>query len=737
MILSTPAGDGPSALLTWLWRWKFTLLVPVAAGIGLALAVHANSPKVYRSETVLVLDVRSQQVIPSESLIAPLPQENPAIKSELDIIRSRNLAQSALEILRSKGIEVRKSRISPGLVQGYVHSLISGILASLSRLSHHQVLASADVASDASQQQSSELETQRLEIDSLLSGLDVINDGHSYTIFIAYESEDPIYSAAVANAFGEAYLNHQVSIQEAATTRATDWLAPRVKSLRGQLQAAEQRLQAYRHNAGLLAEQGATMQVQRISVLNGQIASARAAVVQAKSKLESDDPSSEGSVPQVDSPVMQNLIAERYRLDRERARYEGQGAVRSAALADILANLATVDEQIRAESARIRNSLARDVETAQKWESLLTDELTQTELALDKAEKASVEDSQLERDVQTTSAIYESYLTRYKQAIEQEGVAVPEGRIVSEAEAGFANSTSRAAKLIMAGVALGGMLGLGGALLRSWRHDRTASPETVMDRTDLAIAGYLPRSRRLRVSRASADRGELAAEIHANLALLLGDRPAVAAVTSTVRGDGRTTLAIAVAKAAAASGAKVLLVDADLRSPNVARRLDLERLSGGQPEIEAPASLEDGLVCRRDPAFDILPVAEAGTLLPAVETGRGFAPRLQTLLRTYDLVVIDCPPLSEFGEAAQLVTRADLALVVVRPGASLLADLRWAVEQSAAVAPRMRAAVVFNRVKSGPIRMTGALRGGGWKIPGQCASAEGGEREQANGCRTS
>ena len=604
----------------------------------------------------------------------------------------------------------------------------------MSLLARPQVHASANVASNASRQQSSDLETKRSEINSLLSGLDVINDGHSYTIFISYESEDPIYSAAVANAFAEAYLNHQVSIQEAATTRATDWLAPRVESLRAQLQSAERRLQAYRHSAGLVAEQGAALEVQRISVLNGQIASARAAVVQANANLGSADLSGDANLPRLNSPVMQNLISERYRLARERARYEGRGAVKSLELGDILASAAAVDDQINAESNRIRHSLEREVENAQTWERLLTDELARTKLALDKAEKASVQGSQLERDVQTTSAIYDSYLTRYKQAIEQEGVAVPEGRIVSEAEAGFANSTSRAAKLIMAGVAVGGMLGLALALLRSWQHGRTASPEVVMDRTDLAIAGYLPK---LRPLRAAADRGEMAAEIHSNVALLLGDRPALTAITSTARGDGRTTVANALARSAAASGAKVLLVDADLRSTKPACRHDLERHQEGGAKEPVSAPFRDAAVCSLDPAFDVLPVADATSLISTFEIGRGIDPHVQQMLRAYDLVVIDCPPLSEFGAAAQLVARAGLALVVVRPDRSSLADLRWAVEQAAAVAPQLRAAVVFNRARGGPIRMTGAVRAQGWKGLAQDVDAEGIEFEELRGCRAS
>ena len=674
-------------------------MLPVAGGIAVALVAHANAPKLYTSETVLVIDVRSQQVLPSESVIAPLSQENPVISSELDIIRSRSLAKSAVERLKKRGIDIPASPVSPGPMDAYVRPALARLVDALSSpatvaKAGAVTLVGATVR-DPADPETAELEVRRSEIDSLLAGLAVSNDGRSYTIFITYVSEDALYSAEAANAFAEAYINYQVSLHELAAQRATASLAPRVENLRKQLQNAEQRLQAYRRDAGLMAEKGVTMEVQRLSALNDELVAARAAIAQAQARFESVKAVEVGGEPpRIDSVVMQSLLAERARLDRARASLEDRGALMSLDLGDILASLDAVDGQIREEAERGRELLAREVEVAERKEELLRQDLAQTQVALDDAEKAIVEAAQLERDVESTSDIYTSYLTRYKEAIEQEGAAIPEARIVSAAEAGSANSSSRAAKLLLAGIGVGGMIGLGGAGLRGWREGRLASPETIAGQTQLPILGYLPSlsARALR----SAETGPFSArsrwngavaELLANTSLVLGRRPAVMAVTSTARRDGKTTVALAFGRAAAASGARTLVIDGNLHAPELASRLDLIPERGLRDVLEGKATLGEAVLRIEERGFDVLTADPTG-MPEIVLAGGDVAALLAAARRSYDMIVIDCPAINVFPDAAHLAEHADLTVLVIRSDGSLFTEVVWAMDQLTAVAPR-------------------------------------------------
>jgi capsular exopolysaccharide synthesis family protein len=143
----------------------------------------------------------------------------------------------------------------------------------------------------------------------------------------------------------------------------------------------------------------------------------------------------------------------------------------------------------------------------------------------------------------------------------------------------------------------------------------------------------------------------------------------VIAVTSAVVGDGKTTTSINIAGTLAqARGAKVLLVDADLRRPSVGRQLGLGavRSPGLADAILDEASSFESLV-RRLPASN-LDVLTAGSPSSApYELLR--APRLHALVEEargrYDFIVVDTPPIVPVPDCRQIVRWVDGLLVVV------------------------------------------------------------------------
>ncbi len=105
--VSTAGGRQPVAdLLDMARRRKMLLAIPVLAGIGIGFAGYLVSPVSYVSESVLVLDMRRLQALPSESAITPLPQDSPVLRSELDIISSRMMARKVIDILKADNIAV-------------------------------------------------------------------------------------------------------------------------------------------------------------------------------------------------------------------------------------------------------------------------------------------------------------------------------------------------------------------------------------------------------------------------------------------------------------------------------------------------------------------------------------------------------------------------------------------------------------------------------------------------------
>src|SRR5690606_29870617 len=107
MIVSEGSSPLPSLprLFSILRRRKYVLAVPVMAGLAFGIVSYAHAPQSYVSEAVLVLDTRRIQVLPTESVVSPLPQDSPVLRTELELIGTRLMASMVHERLEADGEE--------------------------------------------------------------------------------------------------------------------------------------------------------------------------------------------------------------------------------------------------------------------------------------------------------------------------------------------------------------------------------------------------------------------------------------------------------------------------------------------------------------------------------------------------------------------------------------------------------------------------------------------------------
>jgi len=179
----------------------------------------------------------------------------------------------------------------------------------------------------------------------------------------------------------------------------------------------------------------------------------------------------------------------------------------------------------------------------------------------------------------------------------------------------------------------------------------------------------------------------------------------VLAVTSPVTGEGKTTTAINLAGALAqTSASQVLLVDADLRRPAIARRLALEPDHAGLVEAILDRNLSLAAVAEPYPGFN-LAVVRAGRLAETTYEVL-HSPRLGDLLQEargqYEYVVVDTPPLLPIPDARVIGKWVDGFLLVVCAGRTL----RKLVEESLnLMSPEKMMGLVFNGDRRTPTRL--------------------------------
>lgn len=219
-----------------------------------------------------------------------------------------------------------------------------------------------------------------------------------------------------------------------------------------------------------------------------------------------------------------------------------------------------------------------------------------------------------------------------------------------------------------AALVVGLLLGAAAALLLERGRPRVRTWRDVGLVTGYPVVGRVPPSRALRGSpiEALSDPavGAAVRTLRTNLERLSRDRPVhVVVVTSSMEGEGKTTVAAALAVTLARLEAEVLLIDADLRRPGLTRLFDLKPRLGLNAVLRGRATLDQAVQTDMLGGLRVLCTEadpDAGDLL-----ARGFAEVIRDARSRFDVVVVDAPPLLGGDDARTLAALCDGVLLVV------------------------------------------------------------------------
>ncbi|SDP38237.1 capsular exopolysaccharide family [Phyllobacterium sp. OV277] len=634
------------------------MLTALMAFLLLAIVGYSTTPAQYVSEAILALDVRKLQALPTESVVSPLPQESPVLRTELDIISSRMMAGKVLTRLDGLGFDA-DGRINPA--DQHLSANIN-IPESLSPLSEQM-----------------DEDRNRSRIDKLLSNVSVMNDGRSYTIYISYKADSPQYSAAVANAFGESYLDYQIDLQTSATRRVSEWLGGKLINLRATLEQSERAAADFREKSGLVKANGMTLQSQQIAALNAELANLRAKLAGAEARLStaidaSNNKSGVALSEILGSPAIQQLRAEQSRVERSLQEISQSGASQSVQLPQLNSQLASLKSQIAGEVQQVIDSLRNEINVTHRQQGAVEANLKEMQDGMSAANQALVHADQLDREASANRAIYESYLTRYKQTIEQDGIATAEARMISRAVPARSKASPHFSTWLAIGAIGGVFSGFCLSLILDLKDKSIRSVKALESAARTPIIGRIPRlssgeqknvahivgEGRYRFARAIAD-------LQAHLLLSSPQKIARAiAVTSAGTQEGKTLVVAGLARSLAATGVRTIIIDANFRAPMVAQEFGdqfgpyLEDVIRGRKTLEA--------AIQHDLFSSIDFVATQACSVPAefLLGHQQFAKLINTLKQQYDIVLIDTPAVCLSADAIRVASLADTTLLVAR-----------------------------------------------------------------------
>ena len=651
MIRSTVPADsaheGMPRIFSILWERRMAVILCMIASLAVALVGYVQSPTRYKAETVLAIDVRKLQALPTESVVSPLPQDSPVLRTELDIIGSRSMAERVATKLQ---METPSGEPLPRDVRAI------GISAASQRGEETQAL-----------------------IDQLMKNVRVMNDGRSNTIYINYTDPDPVYAATVANAFGQGYIDYQIDLQITATRRVSDWLGERLVTLRTKLEDSERSATEFRENSGLVATGGTTLQDQQLTGLNVELTSLRAKLAGAKARLaiatqvkETGDPLGLGDV--LSSPAIQPLRAEQARIVRQIEEINKSGATLNSQLPQLMTQLATLKRQIDVEIDQVIDSLRNEISVNERQMDGIQRSVALIQTDMAKTRRAAVQADQLDREAAANRTIYETYLARYKQTIEQDGIATAEARIISKAMPSSRPTDPSPALFGVIGLLLGIGTSVVTALILNFT-DRSIRNVAALERTTgLPVIGRIPRQPAADGRAGPVTAGSPAGLFHNAIADLqvhlrvCEPKRNVIAISSSRDNEGKTFVVAALARLVAKAGSKVLVIEANMRSPRLAREFDVQTSSHLAAGIAKSLDLDDVVHHDRATGVDLI-VARLSDDLPDMTLGsQRFAALVAEARQSYDFVLIDTPAAMHRLDLMRVALLADAVAFVLRKG---------------------------------------------------------------------
>jgi capsular exopolysaccharide synthesis family protein len=307
--------------------------------------------------------------------------------------------------------------------------------------------------------------------------------------------------------------------------------------------------------------------------------------------------------------------------------------------------------------------------------------VAQSEGKLASDNEASVRLGELERNAESARTLYQAFLDRYRQTVAQSGLERSDAYVVSRARVPGAPSSPNmlvyAAMAVVGGLGIGVLLVVLLQLLERGLEMSDAIEEALGLPTLAAIpdANTLPGYRKsglpappaeLLLKRPQSTYAEAFRTLRTSIQFAEAAKPIrVVAITSAVPGEGKTTTAMGLARAMAAAGSKVLLIDADARRRASSRQFADNVKLGLDEVLAGEATLEQAIVKDSLSEAFLLPQRLDSKGIGLTESPR-LAELIEQVRERYDLVILDTPPVLPVDEARVIASMADGVVFLVR-----------------------------------------------------------------------
>jgi len=546
-------------------------------------------------------------------------------------------------------------------------------------------------------------------LNSFRGGLSISSVPATRILEIRYSSTNPKLAAQIVNQIINSYIEQNLKARFQATAQTSEWLTKQLADLQLKVEISQEKLVQYQKEHGIVGlDEKDNVVISKLSALNSSLTAVEGQRMQAEAAYHmalSGNPELLQHSESGQADPLAGLHSKEADLRTQMAAVTAQFGPNYPKVKELSAQIDETEKQIQVELKRAVSRARAEYTAALEHERVLTAAFEKQKQEANSLSQSEIEYSLLKQNAESYRTLYDGLLQRLKEAGVAEGLKSSNIQVVDQARVPTAPYAPNMSRSLMAGLLMGCFLGILTVFLFESLDNTVRTPEEAEMISSLSALGIIPSHRASKKSHAPSlqrktphtpehrvreifaltrPRSEIAESYRAlrtSILLASRTRPSkVLLVTSAVPKDGKTTTSINLAVILAQSGARVLLIDGDLRRPSIHRALKLPNEAGLSTWLSGADKDHPRIIPSGIANLDLMPTGPKPPYPAELFGGPTFGDMLEALRSEYDHIVIDSPPVLSVTDAVLMSVLADSVLLVIRSRQTTKGALRRSLD---------------------------------------------------------